>query len=79
LHPMRSLGPACAISSDNTTEDAPVFIGVVGVTGSGKSSLIKRVTGCDNVVVFDGLRSGNSFKISFISRLTSMLRNWPCH
>lgn len=63
-NPIISDGRAHARSSNNTTESAPVFIGVVGVTGSGKSSLIKRVTGCDDVVVSDGLMPGNHFRKS---------------
>jgi hypothetical protein len=60
-NPIRSPGCTLASGSDNTTEDAPIFIGVVGVTGSGKSSLINRVTGCDDVAIFHGLKSGNGF------------------
>jgi hypothetical protein len=37
-----------------------VFIGVVGVTGSGKSTFIKRVTSCgDDDIVAHGLRAGS--------------------
>lgn len=76
FNPFCSAGRTQVNSSDSTIEDgAPVFIGVVGITGSGKSSLINRVTGCDDVVVSDHLRSGNGFGIPFKSRLTSMIRN----
>lgn len=36
-----------------------VYIGVVGITGSGKSSLIQRVTGHEDILVADGLESGS--------------------
>lgn len=35
-----------------------IFIGVVGITGSGKSTFIKRVTGCSEDIVAHSLKSG---------------------
>lgn len=35
-----------------------IFIGVVGITGSGKSSFIKRVTGCSEDIIAHSLKSG---------------------
>lgn len=49
------------VDSSSSSPDgglAPVFIGVVGVTGSGKSTFIHRVTGCKDIIVADGLQSG---------------------
>lgn len=37
----------------------PAIIAVLGVTGSGKSSFIKRVTGNEDIVIGDDLNSSN--------------------
>lgn len=39
---------------------AAVLIGIVGVTGSGKSSLIKKLTEREDILVGDGSDSGKS-------------------
>lgn len=49
-------------NSDTTTEGTSeeVVIAVMGVTGSGKSTFIRAMTGNDSVHVGHGLESGNS-------------------
>ena len=37
-----------------------IIIGVVGVTGSGKSDFIKRITRCESIVVGDDTESGKN-------------------
>lgn len=47
-HFTKSTDGAC--SSPSSTISHKALIGVMGVTGSGKSSLITDVVGCDNIV-----------------------------
>lgn len=53
----------------------PVFIGVVGVTGSGKSTFINRVTGCKDIIVADGLQSGELSRSNGSPLLTTTSRH----
>lgn len=39
-------------------EDGRVIVAVMGVTGSGKSSFIRKMTGREDIVVGDSLSSG---------------------
>ena len=48
------------MSTSWSTSTNDVVVGVVGVTGSGKSSFIKRVTQCADIVVGDGIESGKN-------------------
>jgi ribosome biogenesis GTPase A len=43
-----------------------ILVGVVGVTGSGKSSFIKRVTGRKDIIAVNGSDSGKSMSTSRI-------------
>ncbi|KAF2107742.1 P-loop containing nucleoside triphosphate hydrolase protein [Lophiotrema nucula] len=45
------------MSNSWSTSNNDVVVGVVGVTGSGKSSFIKRVTQCADILVGEGLES----------------------
>ena len=65
----REAEAATAVSSkaESSTEEAPkgeVVIAVMGVTGSGKSTFIRTMTGDDSVHVGHGLESGNSILFS---------------
>ena len=52
-------------SSDTSIEQTSeeVVIAVMGVTGSGKSTFIRTMTGNDSVHVGHGLESGNSISV----------------
>ncbi|KAL8785813.1 MAG: hypothetical protein Q9195_008494 [Heterodermia aff. obscurata] len=54
--------PTIASLPTPATED--VIIAFMGITGSGKSSFIKALTGCDDIVVGDGLKSSKPEAIS---------------
>ena len=57
--------PTIASLPTPATED--VIIAFMGITGSGKSSFIKALTGCDDIVVGDGLKSSKPKDISEIA------------
>ena len=50
------------------TEDV-IIIAFMGITGSGKSSFIKALTGCDDIVVGDGLKSSKPKDTSEMARV----------
>ena len=45
-----------------------VVVAVMGVTGAGKSSFIRRVTGNDNVLIGSGLQSSEDFAVPYLKR-----------
>lgn len=55
-----------AISSLPTPMTDDVIIAFMGITGSGKSSFVKALTGRDDIVVGDGLKSSEYNDLSEI-------------
>jgi ABC-type polar amino acid transport system ATPase subunit len=49
-----------AVLFDMTREPCDVVVAVMGVTGSGKTSFIKGVTGIETISVAHGLDSGSA-------------------
>jgi hypothetical protein len=46
--------------TSDSTQEKDIVIAVMGVTGAGKSTFIKTVSGRDDVIVGDSLSSGSS-------------------
>jgi len=58
MNNVRSSPPNEAQHPQNRAEPKTTSIIVIGLTGSGKSTLIKHLTGDDNVKIGDTLESG---------------------